>query len=291
MAVIQDMLEIKEKIESYASLKPAELKQHKDAFNVFEEFKSLLNTGQIRSAEKINGQWHVNGWVKQGILVGFKLGDLKAGEIKSEHSEWSFPFIDKSTYPVKSFALENQVRVVPGGTAVRDGSYIAPSVVLMPPAYVNVGAYVDEGTMVDSHALVGSCAQIGKNVHLSAASQIGGVLEPIGAMPVIIEDDVMIGGNCGIYEGTIVEEKAVIGTGVILNASTPVYDVVNGCVLKKQESGPLLIPKGAVVVAGSRPITRTEFAKSEQLSIYTPIIIKYRDEKTEGSVSLEDLLR
>lgn len=257
---------------------------------LFAEFKAALNAGQIRAAEKKEGKWTVNFWVKQGILAGFRLGQMKKMEVVMPGAETPITFIDKDTYPVKAFSLEDRVRVVPGGTTVRDGAYIAPSVVMMPPAYVNVGAYVDEGTMVDSHALVGSCAQIGKRVHLSAASQIGGVLEPIGAMPVIIEDDVMIGGNCGIYEGTIVEEKVVIGTGVILNASTPVYDVVRGVIHRKTSESPLVIPKGAVVVAGSRPINN-EFAKEHGLSIYTPIIIKYRDEKTDKAVSLEDLLR
>ncbi|NTV45018.1 MAG: 2,3,4,5-tetrahydropyridine-2,6-dicarboxylate N-succinyltransferase [Chlorobiales bacterium] len=260
------------------------------ARTLFGEFKAALNAGQIRAAEKKDGKWTVNHWVKQGILAGFRLGRMKKMDVVMSGAETPITFIDKDTYPVRAFSLEDRVRVVPGGTTVRDGAYIAPSVVMMPPAYVNVGAYVDEGTMVDSHALVGSCAQVGKRVHLSAASQIGGVLEPIGAMPVIIEDDVMIGGNCGIYEGTIVEEKVVIGTGVILNASTPVYDVVRGVIHRKTNESPLVIPKGAVVVAGSRPINN-EFAKEHGLSIYTPIIIKYRDEKTDKAVSLEDLLR
>lgn len=291
MAVINDIESIKQEIETYSTHSATELKQNSQAKEVFEAFKTMLNAGVIRSAEKKGENWIVNGWVKQGILLGFKLGDLISAEFCSKSNDWVIGFIDKDTYPIKSFSLDNQVRIVPGGTTVRDGSYLAPSVVLMPPAYVNVGAYIDEGTMVDSHALVGSCAQIGKHVHLSAASQIGGVLEPIGAMPVIVEDDVMIGGNCGIYEGTIVREKAVIGTGVILNGSTPVYDVVNETILRKTEDSPLVIPKGAVVVAGSRPISKNTFAKEHNLSIYTPVIIKYRDEKTQGSVSLEDVLR
>ncbi|NTW49962.1 MAG: 2,3,4,5-tetrahydropyridine-2,6-dicarboxylate N-succinyltransferase [Chlorobiales bacterium] len=260
------------------------------ARDIFQEFKAALNAGQIRAAEKKDGKWTVNHWVKQGILVGFRLGRMKKMDIVMPDAENPITFIDKDTYPVRAFSLDDRVRVVPGGTTVRDGTYIAPFVVMMPPAYVNVGAYVDEGTMVDSHALVGSCAQVGKHVHLSAASQIGGVLEPIGAMPVIIEDDVMIGGNCGIYEGTIVEEKVVIGTGVILNGSTPVYDVIRGVIHRKTNESPLVIPKGAVVVAGSRPI-KNDFAKEHGLSIYTPVIIKYRDEKTDRAVSLEELLR
>jgi len=282
---------MRQQIEALAAMPAGSLQKEAGAQDLFKAFKTALNDGQIRSAEKKDGAWQVNHWVKQGILLGFKLGNMKAGEVAVSGAGYGIAFIDKDTYPVRNFSLEHKVRVVPGGSSVRDGVYVAPSVVIMPPAYINVGAYVDSGTMVDSHALVGSCAQIGKNVHLSAASQIGGVLEPIGAMPVIIEDDVMIGGNCGIYEGTIVEEKAVIGTGVILNASTPVYDVVNEKILRKTSSEPLVIPKGAVVVAGSRPIKKGGFAQESGLSIYTPIIIKYRDEKTEGSVSLEDLLR
>ncbi|ACF13816.1 2,3,4,5-tetrahydropyridine-2,6-dicarboxylate N-succinyltransferase [Chloroherpeton thalassium ATCC 35110] len=282
---------MRQKVEALAAMPAGTLQQEPGMQMFFKEFKTALNQGHIRSAEKKDGVWQVNHWVKQGILLGFKLGNLKAGEVAVFGANYAFSFIDKDTYPTRDFSLEDKVRIVPGGTAVRDGAYVAPGVVMMPPAYINVGAYVDAGTMVDSHALVGSCAQIGKNVHLSAASQIGGVLEPIGAMPVIIEDEVMIGGNCGIYEGTIVEEKAVIGTGVILNASTPVYDVVNEKIIRKTETAPLTIPKGAVVVAGSRPIKKGGFAEENGLSIYTPIIIKYRDDKTDGSVSLEDLLR
>jgi 2,3,4,5-tetrahydropyridine-2-carboxylate N-succinyltransferase len=244
----------------------------------------MLNSGTIRSAEKQGGVWTVNHWVKQGILLGFRLGQLK------KMSAAPFSFVDKDTYPARTFSEAEKIRIVPGGTTVRDGAYLAASVVVMPPAYINVGAYIDAGTMIDSHALVGSCAQVGKNVHLSAASQLGGVLEPIGALPVIVEDGVMIGGNCGIYEGTIIEEKAVIGTGVILNGSTPVYDIINERILRKTAEQPLVIPKGAVVVAGSRPI-KNSFAESHGLSIYTPVIIKYRDEKTDKATSLEDLLR
>ena len=201
-----------------------------------------------------------------------------------------FAFIDKDTYPLKKITLANNVRIVPGGSAVRDGSYLAPSVVMMPPAYVNVGAYVDEGTMIDSHALVGSCAQVGKKVHLSAGVQVGGVLEPVGAMPVIIEDEVMVGGNCGIYEGTIVRARAVIGTGVILNGSTPVYDLARNAIYRKSAGAPLVIPAGAVVVAGSRRI-KGDFAAEHGLSIYTPVIIKYRDERTDSATALEEALR
>jgi 2,3,4,5-tetrahydropyridine-2,6-dicarboxylate N-succinyltransferase len=271
-------------IEKLIPLAAAELQAHTDAKRIFASFQHALNTGAIRSAEKSGGAWRVNHWVKQGILVGFRLGVL------TDMSAVPFSFIDKDTYPARQFTPDEKVRIVPGGSTIRSGAFVAQGVVVMPPAYINVGAYIDAGTMVDSHALVGSCAQVGKNVHLSAASQLGGVLEPIGAMPVIIEDEVMIGGNCGIYEGTIVEEKAVIGTGVILNGSTPVYDLVRNLIYRKSAESPLVIPKGAVVVAGSRPINNA-FAKEHGLSIYTPVIIKYRDEKTDKATSLEELLR
>lgn len=272
-------------IEQLAALPTDALQAHPKAREIFAEFKYKLNTGQIRSAEKIDGVWKVHQWVKQGILLGFRLGELQKVSASPP-----FSFVDKDTYPTQQFTPERRVRIVPGGTTVRDGAYLAPSVVVMPPAYINVGAFVDAGTMIDSHALVGSCAQVGKNVHLSAGSQLGGVLEPVGALPVIIEDGVMIGGNCGIYEGTIVEERAVIGTGVILNGSTPVYDVVNERILRKTATSPLVIPKGAVVVAGSRPV-KNAFAEAHGLSIYTPLIIKYRDEKTDLATTLEELLR
>jgi 2,3,4,5-tetrahydropyridine-2-carboxylate N-succinyltransferase len=251
----------------------------------FLRFLSLLDNGTVRTVESVNGQWIVNAWVKKGILLGFRLGKLKAVR-KGE----PFSYLDKHTYPVKHFLAKDNVRIVPGGTSVRTGAYIAPSVIIMPPAYVNVGAYVSTGTMVDSHVLVGSCAFIGERVHLSAASQIGGVLEPVGRMPVVIEDDVMIGGNCGIYEGTIVKHRAVIGTGVILNASTPVYDLVNGTIIRKNENGSLIIPEHAVVVAGSRSVD-SSFAKKHGLSLYTPLIVKYRDERTDAKTALETALR
>jgi len=279
---------LKSEIERLAPLDSEALRHEREARTIFSEFLNRLNHGELRAAEKIDGVWKVNHWVKKGILLGFRLGEMKKVEVGDEPRQLTF--IDKDTYPVRHYRETDKVRIVPGGTAIRSGAYLAPSVVVMPPAYVNVGAYVDEGTMIDSHALVGSCAQVGKRVHLSAGSQLGGVLEPVGALPVIIEDDVMIGGNCGIYEGTIVEEKAVIGTGVILNGSTPVYDVVHERILRKTAEQPLVIPKGAVVVAGARAIKNT-FAEAHGLSIYTPIIIKYRDEKTDKATSLEELLR
>ncbi len=254
---------------------------------VFEEFKASLRQGEIRAAEKdSDGNWQTNAWVKQGILLGFKMG----GMIEMSKETETFQFFDKETYPLRPMTLDDKVRIVPGGSTIRDGSYIAPSVVCMPPMYVNVGAYVDEGTMIDSHALVGSCAQIGKRVHISAAAQIGGVLEPINANPVIIEDDCLIGGNTGVYEGVIVREKVVLASGVILTKSTPVFDLVNNTIYKSTPEKSLEIPAGAVVVQGSRAIT-SGFGQENGLSLYAPIIVKYRDEKTDSSTQLEDYLR
>ena len=254
--------------------------------SVFEELKHALNRGEVRAAEKnASGKWLVNSWVKQGILLGFRMGaitDMSTGE--------SFKFFDKDTYPARPTKIDDNVRIVPGGSTIRDGVYIAPGVVCMPPMFVNAGAYVDAGTMIDSHALVGSCAQIGKRVHISAAAQIGGVLEPVGAVPVIVEDDVLVGGNCGVYEGTIVRERAVLASGVILTGSTPVYDLVNGEIYQRTTDGPLEIPAGAVVVPGSRAVT-TERGRDWGLSLYAAIIVKYRDEKTDTAVRLEDYLR
>ncbi|NTW68407.1 MAG: 2,3,4,5-tetrahydropyridine-2,6-dicarboxylate N-succinyltransferase [Chlorobiaceae bacterium] len=281
---------LKEEILGFSSLGAQALQASAEARTVFEQFKQLLNDGVLRAAEKNGSDWVVNSWVKQGILIGMRLGRLQAATVPLELNGAGFTFIDKDTFPLKTFTLDNNVRIVPGGSAVRDGSYLAPSVVMMPPAYVNVGAYVDEGTMIDSHALVGSCAQVGKHVHLSAGVQVGGVLEPVGAMPVIIEDDVMVGGNCGIYEGTIVRERAVIGTGVILNGSTPVYDIAMNRIYRKTADHPLEIPAGAVVVAGSRTI-KGDFASEHGLSIYTPLIIKYRDARTDSATALEEALR
>lgn len=256
---------------------------------LFEHFRDQLNQGNIRAAEPDNTQesgWRVNSWVKKGILFGFRLG----GIIEMSANASSSQFFDKSTYPLKQFTVANGVRIVPGGSSVRDGSYVGRGVTCMPPMYINVGAYVDDGTMVDSHALIGSCAQIGKNCHISAASQIGGVLEPVGALPVIIEDDVLVGGNCGVYEGTVVKRRAVLGTGTILNRSMPVYDLVRGIVHRATEDRPLVIPEEAVVVAGSRAVTSGQ-GKEWGISLYTPVIVKYRDSQTETKIQLEDLLR
>lgn len=254
--------------------------------SLFKEFISALNNGEIRAAEPDeNNNWQVNTWVKQGILLLFKYGsmiDMSTGT--------GFSFFDKDTLPLQTFSLDNSVRIVPGGSSVRNGAYLAKGVICMPPMYVNIGAYVDEGTMLDSHSLVGTCAQIGKNVHISAASQIGGVLEPAGASPVIIEDNVIIGGNSGIYEGALIRKGVVIGSGVILTASTPVYDAVNGCIIKADNGKVLEIPENAVVIAGSRPLNN-EFGKANNLQIYTPIIVKYRDSKTDAKTVLEQALR
>jgi 2,3,4,5-tetrahydropyridine-2-carboxylate N-succinyltransferase len=255
---------------------------------LFFRFRDLLNTGEVRAAEPDPaepGGWRVNAWVKKGILLGFRIGG-----IVDMSGPGPLPFFDKSTYPVKTFSASSGVRIVPGGSSIRDGSYIGRGVTCMPPMYVNVGAYVADGTMIDSHALVGSCAQIGQNCHISAASQIGGVLEPVGALPVIIEDDVLVGGNCGVYEGTIVKRLAVLGSGAILNRSTPVYDLVRGVVHRATNEVPLIIPEEAVVVAGSRKISSGPGA-DWGISLYTPVIVKYRDAGTQAKVQLEDLLR
>ena len=259
-----------------------------DAMTAFLELRGALEAGQLRSAEPDAASpmgWRVNAWVKRGILLGFRLGQMVA-----MGSEGGLSFVDKGTYPARRFSADEGIRVVAGGSSVRAGAHVAKGVIIVPPAYVNVGAFVDEGAMVDSHALVGSCAQIGKRVHLSAAAQIGGVLEPVNASPVIIEDDVLVGGNTGVYEGTIVRKKAVLAAGTVLTRGTPVYDLVNGTVLKATAEMPLIIPENAVVVAGSRAISKGKGAEWG-LSVYTPVIVKYRDEKTELSLALEDLLR
>jgi len=269
-------------IERLASL--GDLDRDATARETFLEFREQLTQGKIRAAEKINGQWRVNVWVKQGILLGFRLGEL------SQMGNDSLSFVDKDTFPIRRFAIEDCVRVVPGGSSVRRGAYVAPGVICMPPMFINVGAYVDEGTMVDSHALIGSCAQVGKRVHISAAAQIGGVLEPVNAVPVIIEDDVLIGGNCGIYEGTVVRSRAVLGAGTILTRSTPLYDLVQGEVYRADGDKSLEVPENAVVVPGSRAVKRGPAAEWN-LSLYTPVIVKYRDEKTDRGIELEEWLR
>ncbi len=257
----------------------------RDAMFIFEAFRDALTLGQIRAAEKHGSEWKTNAWVKRGILLGFRLGKLE-----TMGSNSCLSFVDKHTFPARQFSVADHVRVVPGGSSVRAGAYLARGVICMPPMYVNVGAYVDEGTLIDSHALVGSCAQIGKRVHLSAAAQIGGVLEPVNASPVIIEDDVLVGGNTGIYEGTLVRSRAVIGAGTILTRSTPIFDLVRGEVYRSSPGKPLEVPENAVVVPGSRAVSRGK-GSEWGLSLYTPVIAKYRDDKTELSLELEDLLR
>ena len=253
---------------------------------LFAEFRTALARGEVRAAERTStGAWCVNTWVKRGILLGFRIGAL----VEMPAAAGS-RFFDKDTYPLRPTTLADRVRIVPGGSSIRDGAYVAPGVVCMPPMYVNVGAYVDEGVMIDSHVLVGSCAQIGKRVHLSAAAQIGGVLEPVGALPVIVEDDVLVGGGCGIYEGTIVRRRAVLAAGTILTGSTAVYDVVREQIYRRSGEGPLEIPSGAVVVPGARAVPGAAAARWG-LSLYTPVIIKYRDEKTDAATLLEEDLR
>ena len=275
------MPSLKSAIERLAA--QGEVENDPSARKTFLEFRDQLTDGKIRAAAKVDGRWTVNAWVKQGILLGFRLGvlaDMSAG----------LSFVDKDTFPARQFTIADRVRVVPGGSSARVGAYVAPSVICMPPMFINVGAYVDEGTMIDSHALVGSCAQIGKRVHLSAAAQVGGVLEPVNAAPVIIEDDVLVGGNCGIFEGTLVRTRAVLGAGTILTRSTPLYDLVKGEVYRATPDTPLEVPENAVVVPGSRAVKKGKAAEWN-LSLYTPVIVKYRDDKTDRAIELEDWLR
>jgi 2,3,4,5-tetrahydropyridine-2-carboxylate N-succinyltransferase len=257
-----------------------------DAQHLFDHALALLERGEIRAARKDEqGNWHAVPWVKRAILLGFRLG-----RVVEMGNAGAFHFLDKHTYPTREFRVEHQVRIVPGGSTVRRGAYLAPTVVCMPPMYINVGAHIGRGTMVDSHALVGSCAQIGERVHLSAAAQIGGVLEPVNASPVIIEDDVIVGGNCGVYEGTVVRSRAVLGAGVILTRGTPVYDLVKETVHRATAEAPLIIPEGAVVVPGARRVT-SAFGEAQGLSLHTPVIVKYRDGKTDAATALEAWLR
>jgi 2,3,4,5-tetrahydropyridine-2-carboxylate N-succinyltransferase len=257
----------------------------RDARAAFADFSAALERGEVRAAEPTDDGWRVNAWVKQGILLGFRLGQVVETEAAGP-----LRFFDKDTMPARRLTLADGVRIVPGGSAVRTGAYLAPGVVIMPPAYVNVGAYVGEGTMVDSHALVGSCAQVGRRVHLSAGAMLGGVLEPVGALPVIVEDEALVGGNCGVYEGTIVGRRAVLGSGVLLTASVTVYDLPRETTYRRTADQPLRIPEGAVVVPGSRAAAGG-FAEKYGLALYTPVIVKYRDEKTDAAAALEEALR
>jgi 2,3,4,5-tetrahydropyridine-2,6-dicarboxylate N-succinyltransferase len=258
------------------------------ARDAFSRLRAALSAGTVRAAEPDRSTpsgWRVNAWVKQGILLGFRVGVIV--DMSADHGKW--PFVDKDTLPLKRFDPAAGIRIVPGGSTVRDGAYLGQGVVCMPPMYINIGAYVGNASLIDSHALVGSCAQIGERVHVSAAAQIGGVLEPVGALPVVIEDDVLIGGNCGVYEGAIVKRRAVLASGTVLTASTPLYDLPNGRIIDPS-SGPLVVPEGAVVVPGTRPLTSTK-AREWGLSVSTPIIVKYRDERTDARTALEGAIR
>src|SRR3989442_3636421 len=276
-------MNLPDEIERLLSLPAQEARR--DGLAVIQELRAGLNRGEFRAAEKTSSGWKTNLWVKRGILLAFRIGVVEDRSVSEE-----FHFFDKDTLPAKPLGAGDGVRVVPGGSTIRDGDYVARNVICMPPMFVNIGAYVDEGSMVDSHALVGSCAQIGKRVHLSAAAQIGGVLEPPGALPVIIEDEAFIGGNCGVYEGVIVQARAVLAPGVILTGGTTVYDLVRGQMYRKSATTPLIIPSGAVVLTRSRPAAG-EFAGKHHVSVYAPVIVKYRDEKTDAATTLEEGLR
>src|SRR5579884_2564854 len=274
-------------IEKLFDEKPATYTE--EHFRLFARFKQALNEGAVRSAgpdSSTRTGWRVNTWVKKGILLGLRMGQI----VDMSPDPVRFPLFDKATFPVKRLTPADGVRLVPGGSAIRDGCYVGRGVICMPPMYINAGAWVGDGTVVDSHALVGSCAQVGRNCHISAAVQLGGVLEPVGAMPVIIEDEAVVGGNCGVYEGTVVKRRAVLASGTILTRSTPVYDIVRNEVYRGTEDEPLVIPEEAVVVAGSRAIAHGP-GKDWGISLYTPVIVKYRDAKTDARVQLEDLLR
>jgi 2,3,4,5-tetrahydropyridine-2-carboxylate N-succinyltransferase len=276
-----------EEVASLVAAGPAA--EREQARDLFARLRAALSSGAVRAAEPDASSpagWRVNAWVKQGILLGFRHGDH--ADVSADHGRW--PFFDKDTLPLKRFTVADRVRVVPGGSSIRDGAFVGAGVICVPPMYINIGAYVGEATLVDSHALVGSCAQIGARVHLSAAAQIGGVLEPVGALPVIIEDDVLVGGNCGVYEGTVVKRRAVLAAGTILTGSTPIYDLPNERIIEPVPGQPLVVPEGAVVVPGSRPITKGA-GQAWNLSVATPIIVKYRDERTDARTALETWIR
>ena len=281
-------MSLRERIESLVAEKDLGPRRD-DARAAFAELRAALSAGEVRAAEPDASTptgWRVNTWVKQGILLGFRSGGLV--DASADHGRW--PFFDKDTLPLHKFTVADNVRVVPGGSTIRDGAYVAPGVICMPPMYINLGAYVGEGTLVDSHALVGSCAQIGKHVHISAAAQIGGVIEPVGALPVVIEDDVLVGGNTGVYEGAVIKARAVIAAGTVLTGSTPIYDLPNGRIIKPDAGQPLVVPEGAVVVPGARAVT-VGAGKEWGLSLATPVIVKYRDDRTDTRTELETWIR
>ncbi len=286
-----DARELEKRIDSLAATPPGATFSD-DARTVVQQLLDALETGQVRAAEKdaASGQWRAVPWVKRGILLGFRLGGIVDMSLGDGDADIVFSFFDKDTYPPRRLTRADGVRIVPGGSSIRRGAYLASGVVCMPPMYINVGAHVGAGTMIDSHALVGSCAQVGERVHLSAAAQLGGVLEPVNASPVVVEDDVVVGGNCGVYEGTVVRKGAVIGAGVILTRGTPVYDLERQTIHRAEGGKPLIIPENAVVVPGARSI-KEGWGQSEGISLQTPVIVKYRDEKTDAATALESWLR
>ncbi len=283
--------EIEKRVDALASTPPG-TQLPEDARSVVRRLLDALEAGSVRAAEKdpATGEWHAVLWVKRGILLGFRVGGMIDMSIQSSNEDIALCFFDKDTYPPRAMSLADGVRIVPGGSSIRRGAYVASGVVCMPPMYINVGAHVGSGTMIDSHALVGSCAQVGERVHLSAAAQLGGVLEPVNASPVVVEDDVVVGGNCGIYEGTVVRKRAVIGAGVVLTRGTPVYDLERQTVHRAENGKPLVIPENAVVVPGARAV-KGEWGQAQGISLQTPVIVKYRDEKTDAATALESWLR
>jgi 2,3,4,5-tetrahydropyridine-2-carboxylate N-succinyltransferase len=288
---VSSIREIEKRIDALAST-PASMQLPEDARSVVRRLLDALEAGSVRAAEKdpATGEWRAVPWVKRGILLGFRVGGMIDMSIRSSNEDVALSFFDKDTYPPRPLTLADGIRIVPGGSSIRRGAYVASGVVCMPPMYINVGAHIGSGTMIDSHALVGSCAQVGERVHLSAAAQLGGVLEPVNASPVVVEDDVVVGGNCGIYEGTVVRRRAVIGAGVVLTRGTPVYDLERQTVHRSENGKPLVIPENAVVVPGARAV-KDEWGQTQGISLQTPVIVKYRDEKTDAATALESWLR
>jgi 2,3,4,5-tetrahydropyridine-2,6-dicarboxylate N-succinyltransferase len=288
---VSSIQEIEKRVDALAST-PASTQLPKDARNVVRRLLDALEAGSVRAAEKdpATGEWRAVPWVKRGILLGFRVGGMIDMSIRSSNEDVALSFFDKDTYPPRPLTLADGIRIVPGGSSIRRGAYVASGVVCMPPMYINVGAHIGSGTMIDSHALVGSCAQVGERVHLSAAAQLGGVLEPVNASPVVVEDDVVVGGNCGIYEGTVVRSGAVIGAGVVLTRGTPVYDLERQTVHRSENGKPLVIPENAVVVPGARAV-KDGWGQTQGISLQTPVIVKYRDEKTDAATALESWLR